>query len=102
MKRVYTAPNLPDAHLLCELLQQAGIAAHVFNENAASLNGLVPVSTSLPQVWIAQPHQADHANQVITDYQTRQPVAISWHCGQCGEANPGEFESCWQCQTVMG
>ncbi|MEI6738332.1 MAG: DUF2007 domain-containing protein, partial [Pseudomonadota bacterium] len=57
MKRVYTAMHLPDAHLLRDLLQQAGIPAHVFNENAASAIGLVPVSTALPEVWISQVHQ---------------------------------------------
>jgi hypothetical protein len=97
MKRVYTAPNLPDAHLLRELLQQAGIAAHVFNENAASLIGLVPITTAQPQVWIAQVHQEQHAKNVIADYQNRRAVATTWQCVQCTETNPGEFDVCWNC-----
>jgi cadmium resistance protein CadD (predicted permease) len=100
MKRVYTAPNLPDAHLLRDLLMQAGIAAHVFNENAASLIGLVPVSTGQPQVWIAQLHQEDHAKEIIADYQTRSAATATWICRQCGEENPGEFETCWQCGSL--
>jgi hypothetical protein len=100
MKRVYTAPNLVDAHLLRDLLQQGGIAAHVFNENAASLIGLVPVSTGQPQVWIAQIHQEEHAKSIVADYQTRRALTSTWACLQCGEDNPGEFETCWQCTNL--
>jgi hypothetical protein len=99
MKRVYTAPNLPDAHLLRDLLERAGIPAHVFNENAASIVGLAPVSSCQPQVWIAQPHQEQHARAVITDYQTRRPEREMWICRGCAESNPGEFDSCWSCGT---
>ena len=97
MKRVYTASNLPDAHLLRDLLQQAGIAAHVFNENAASLIGLVPVVTGQPQIWIAQAHQEAHAKSVITEFQSRAPNATTWICTSCNEVNPGEFDFCWRC-----
>jgi hypothetical protein len=102
MKRVYTAVNLPDAHLLRDLLQQAGIAAHVFNENANSLLGFVPVSAGQPQVWIAQLHQEPHAQAVIADYQSRRPTNETRWCSSCGESNPGEFDFCWKCGTTLG
>ena len=101
MKRVYTALNLPDAHLLRDLLQQAGIAAHVFNENANSLVGLVPVAAGQPQVWIAQPHQERHAKAVIADYQSRSPTTVIKTCAACGESSPGEFDSCWNCGAAF-
>jgi Putative prokaryotic signal transducing protein len=101
MKRVYNALNLPDAHLLRDLLEQAGIPAHVFNENAASIIGLAPVSSCQPQVWIAQPHQEQHANAVVTDYQTRMPTTTIKNCVGCGEPNPGEFECCWRCGGTL-
>jgi len=101
MKRVYNAQNLPDAHLLRDLLQQAGIAAHVFNENANSLLGLVPVSAGQPQVWITQAHQEPHAKAVIADYQSRCPSTETRHCAACGESNPGEFDYCWNCGTTL-
>ena len=101
MKRVYTAMHLPDAHLLRDLLQQAGIPAHVFNENAASAIGLVPVSTALPEVWISQVHQEQHAKTIICDYQTRRATTETWPCKSCDETNPGEFDSCWNCGTAL-
>lgn len=102
MKRVYSALHLPDAHLLRDLLAHAGIPAFVFNENAASAIGLVPVGTAQPQVWIAQPHQEQHARAIIADYQTRPATIDTWTCAHCNEVNPGEFESCWQCSAVRG
>ncbi|MFN7221392.1 MAG: DUF2007 domain-containing protein [Burkholderiales bacterium] len=101
MKRVYTAPNLPDAHLLRDLLQQAGIPAHVFNENANSLIGLVPVPSGQPQVWITQPHQEAHAKSVIADYQTRHSTIETRVCATCHEVSPGEFDFCWNCQQPL-
>lgn len=101
MKRVYTALNLPDAHLLRDLLQHAGIAAHVFNENANSLIGFLPVTSGLPQVWITQVHQEQHANAVIADYQTRSPTTVTRQCAACAESSPGEFDSCWNCGAVF-
>ena len=97
MKRVYNALHLPDAHLLRDLLQHAGIPAFVFNENAASAIGLVPVSSAQPQVWIAQAHQEHHAEAIIRDYQTRDATTETWICQNCTESNPGEFDCCWQC-----
>jgi hypothetical protein len=97
MKRVYTALNLPDAHLLRDLLERSGIAAHVFNENAASIVGLAPVPSCMPQVWIAQPHQESHARDVIADFQSRPATTETTQCMACGESSPGEFETCWNC-----
>jgi ribosomal protein L40E len=101
MKRVYNALNLPDAHLLRDLLQQAGIAAHVFNENANSLVGFVPVASGQPQVWITQVHQEPHAKAVIADYQSRAATTQTHICAACGESNPGEFDYCWKCGATL-
>ena len=97
MKLVYNALNLPDAHLVRDLLEHAGIATHVFNTHAISSLGLVPVSATCPQVWIVQLHQAPHAAALIADYQQRAPQVTNWQCEKCGESNPGDFEICWQC-----
>ena len=43
MRRVYTAATLPEAHLIRQLLESAGINARVFNENAQGAIGELPV-----------------------------------------------------------
>ena len=97
MKRIYTAANLADAHLVRDLLQQAGIAAHIFNEYAMAAMGDVPMGSAYPQIWIPQLHQEQHARAVIADYETRAPQTAIKTCGACNETSPGEFELCWSC-----
>ena len=94
MKRIYTAANLADAHLVRDLLLQAGIAVHVFNEYAMAALGDVPMGSAYPQLWISQLHQEQHARAVITDYEQRPAQTDIKNCLSCQETNPGEFELC--------
>ncbi|MEP7155883.1 MAG: DUF2007 domain-containing protein [Betaproteobacteria bacterium] len=102
MKRIYSAQNLAEAYLVRDLLTQAGVAAHVFNEHAMAAMGELAVGAAYPQVWIAQAHQEQHARAVITDYESRPPSTSVRNCMACGEENPGEFEVCWKCATPLG
>jgi hypothetical protein len=102
MKRVYTAANLADAHLVRDLLQQAGIAAHILNEYAMAAMGELPMGSAYPQIWIPQPQQEQHARAVIADYERRQPQTATKICQACAETSPGEFELCWNCGAVLG
>lgn len=97
MKRIYTAANLPDAQLVHDLLEQAGVAAHIFNANAMAALGDLPMSAAYPQVWIAQLHQEQHARAVIAQYQEPRPNLAGKVCAECNEASPGEFDLCWNC-----
>ncbi len=97
VKRIYTAANLADAHLVRDLLQHAGIAVHIFNEYAMAALGDVPMGSAYPQIWISQLHQEQHARAVIADYEQRPPQTAIKNCLPCGETNPGEFELCWNC-----
>ena len=97
MKRVHTASNLPEAHLLVDLLADRGIRARIFNANASSLVGELPIDAALPQVWVDDPADASRAREVIHEY-TRHPVSTAVvKCGKCGEENPASFDLCWNC-----
>ncbi len=102
MKRIYTAQNLPEAYLVCDLLTHAGVAAHVFNQHAMAAMGETAVGSSYPQVWIAQEHQERHARTVITEYESQPALTTLKHCAACGEQSPGEFELCWSCAAPLG
>lgn len=65
MLRLYTAANLPDAHMLRQLLAQAGIEAHVFNENAQSGMGEIPFTHAWPEVWLALPADEKQAREIV-------------------------------------
>jgi hypothetical protein len=101
MKFVYSAANLPDAQLVHDLLQQAGVPAHIFNANASAAIGELPLSAACPQVWIAQGHQEGHARSVIADYLRPGPEPAGKTCSRCAEGSPGQFELCWNCGAVL-
>jgi hypothetical protein len=96
MKRVHTAANLPVAHLLLDLLADRGIRARVFNANASSLAGELPIDASLPQVWVENPGDAPRAREIIDAY-LRSASGPSRECPACGEENPSAFDLCWAC-----
>jgi len=100
MKRVHTAANLPEAHLILDLLAHRGIRARIFNANASSLAGELPIDASLPQVWVEHPRDADRARELIEEF-LRSGSGPSRKCPACGEENPPAFDLCWSCGTGL-
>ena len=102
MKRVYSAANLPDAHIIANLLTQSGIAVQIFNTNAVGALGELPVDSAQPQVWIEDDAQETRARDLIQAHQKAYIGPAQRLCPECGEANPGNFETCWNCAAVFG
>ena len=93
MRRVYTAATLPEAHLIRQLLESAGINARVFNENAQGAIGELPVTAAWPDVWIVQDCQF-RAARVLIQY-NESSSGSELLCNSCGEISPGRFKMCW-------
>lgn len=101
MKRVHSAANLPEAHLLVDLLADRGIRARIFNANAASIAGELPIDAALPQVWVDDPADATRARAVIDAF-TRIPASsATLKCPACGEDSPASFDLCWSCSAGL-
>ena len=101
LKRVYTAANLPEAHLLSDLLAARGIRARIFNANASSLLGELPIEASLPQVWVEDPADVARARELIDEFLRPTHPGPAIICPKCGEENPPSFDFCWSCGTVL-
>ena len=99
MFRLYTAANLPEAHLVLHRLQAAGIKAKVFNENAQGGLGELPVT--YPEIWVEQATDVEKGRNIIREFEQSDVVATSRVCAQCGEENPANFEVCWQCGSPI-
>jgi hypothetical protein len=97
LKKVYTAANLPEAHLLADWLADRGVRTRIFNANASSLAGELPIEASLPQIWVEDPGDADRARELIEGYLHAGPMGPPISCPSCGEENPASFEVCWSC-----
>lgn len=100
MKRVHIAPTLLDAQLAVDALSCLGIATHILNANAAGALGEVPFMQAQPEVWVDDDTQAARAREVLAGLRNA-PLRDEKTCPQCGEANPGNFLSCWQCGGTL-
>jgi hypothetical protein len=96
MRRFCSAANLPEAHLLRHLLQQAGIEARVFNENAQGGVGEIPFVHAWPELWLMDEGDLERAQAVLDVFETTDHSATHT-CPACRESNPGTFEICWHC-----
>jgi hypothetical protein len=96
VKKVHAAATLAEAHLLVDLLADRGIRARIFNANASSLAGELPIDAALPQVWVDDPTHAERARALIDDF-SRSPSKPTRKCAACNEDNPGSFDLCWNC-----
>lgn len=99
MKHIFYSNNIAEVYLVCHLLRSHGIAAEVDNEILLAARGDVPPTdtSSMPCVWIADESRAAEAERIIRD---RKPHVVEeeWTCAGCGNANPGTFTACWNCQ----
>ena len=97
MKRVHAAANLPEAHLLVDLLADRGIRAQIFNANASSLAGELPIDAARPQLWVDDPADAARAREVIEEFTRGTASTATLKCPACGEESPASFDLCWSC-----
>lgn len=102
MKRVYSAAHLPEARILADLLASLGIRARIFNANASSLAGELPIDCASPQLWVEDPADADRARAAIDAFLRRAPAAGTRTCPECGEESPADFDLCWRCGRSLG
>lgn len=97
MKKIYTAANLMEAHLMLDLLGHAGIKARLFNENAQGGLGEIPFTHAYPEVWLVNEHDLERAQAVVSHYDHSPVEAGTVICKGCGEENPRNFQLCWHC-----
>jgi hypothetical protein len=101
MQRLYSAANLPEAHLVRGLLAAAGIEARVLNEYAGGALGELPFAEVAPSVWIEEERDLTRARKVVATYESAESVSGTMRCNTCGEENPCDFAICWQCQRPL-
>jgi len=102
LKKLYSAVSLPDAHLIRNLLEEAGIEAHVLNENAQGGVGQLPVMEAYPQIWIVDERDLPRARKLIEAFESMPAIGNNLRCTYCSEDNPSTFQLCWNCGSSLG
>lgn len=71
---------------------------NIFNANASSAMGEIPLDAALPQLWVENPAHAAFARSLIDEYLRKPSAGGGVHfCPSCGEENPATFDLCWNC-----
>lgn len=101
MKRVYAAADLVEATLISDLLRTEGIKNHVLNVNARGGLGDIPFTHAYPEVWVEQEEHFQRARRLIEAFERKNVDNSQRTCRHCGDLNPSNFASCWQCGEPM-
>jgi hypothetical protein len=101
LKKVYTATDPADAHLLKGLLEGDNIPAEVRGEHLYAMRGHLPITQeTCPSVWILENGDFERAIELVTAIRQEGAAATDgargWRCG-CGEENERQFSECWRC-----
>jgi len=100
MKRVYTADNRALAWHMKNVLESNTVEAEVRNDTLHSAQGGVPVTECNPEVWVVNDSDEETALGIVAEQlKVESSEADQWQCDNCGEANFGQFELCWNCQS---
>lgn len=100
MRRVHIAPTLLDAQLVSDTLADLGIPNRILNVHAAGALGDLPFLQAQPEVWIEDDAQAERAREALLHMQAVS-IGDGAPCPRCGEINPGNFLSCWNCGGAL-
>ena len=99
LRKVYTATDPADAHLLKGLLEGENIAAEVRGEHLYGMRGHVPITPdTCPSVWVVDDADFGRATERVAEVRGGRPVgdAGTWRC-RCQEENERQFTECWRC-----
>ncbi len=81
-------------------LEAEGIPCQMRNQMTAGLSPEIPLSESMPELWIVEDDMLPRALQVIEAIKSA-PISSgkSWTCLECGEVLEPQFSSCWKCNA---
>ena len=102
MKKIYTANDPAEAHLVRGIVESHGIKCEVRGEQLFGSRGELPVTMeTLPSVWIFDDNEYQRAIELIEAYDSRNKEttegAAVWRCSKCGEESESQFTQCWNC-----
>lgn len=84
------------------VLESNDIATFMKNQFATSGAGELPFVEVIPQLWVLNEADADHAKALIREL--RDPVSLekpqAWICPGCETQQEAAFTHCWKCSSA--
>ena len=101
-KKIYSAANATEAHLIQGLLECQSIETSLSGESLSTAWGGLQTDFNEVEILVDEEKYTE-AVEIIANYEEilRQPVqdGQSWECEECQKVNPDTFEICWNCQA---
>ena len=81
------------------ILEAEGIETHVRNRDLVGMMTEVPIPEFFPALCVMKDEDHPRALAVLEERMLAdaERVGEQWDCAECGEENPGTFDSCWSC-----
>ena len=102
-KKIYSAANAVEAHMIQGLLEQESIGTNLSGESLSTAWGGLQTDFNEVEILVEEEKYAE-ALQIIANYEDilKQPAqnGESWECEECNKVNPKTFEMCWSCQAI--
>ena len=80
---VYKSGSIQEAHLVCDLLQTAGIEARIASDGVENVVGEVPFQIAGSPIWVPS-DQEQKARAVLAEHRANRnlkPPLFCYHCG---------------------
>ena len=101
MTEIFVHPDLTQMAHCRSILEEAGIECVIRNEATHDLMAGLPDPLRQPVLCVKNDADAERARELLRDFESAEKSdAPEWKCPQCGETVPGNFSSCWKCETL--
>ena len=100
MTEIFVHPDPTQLAHCRSILEEAGIACFIRNEDTHDLIAGLPDPLRQPSLFVNEDADAERARELLRDVQGAETRDTpDWKCPQCGETVPGNFGACWKCET---
>ena len=101
MTEIFVHPDPTQLAHCRSILEEAGIACFIRNEETHDLIAGLPDPMRQPSLCVTNDADAERARELLRDLGGEgKSDAPEWKCPKCGETVPGNFSSCWKCETL--
>ncbi len=101
MREVFVNQDHARVGFYKSILDEAGIANFIRNENSNNSLAEMPSPVFFPALCVIHDEDYDRAMQILGEiYYAAPSQAADWRCQKCGEEVPGTFDSCWKCGAL--
>ncbi len=100
MRKLCESSSLLDLQLVADYLQSEKVPVEILNEHQGGSPVVPHWGLSVwAELWVRNDTQFERAKLLLEQYRAQrdQPPGSEWACPNCGEYNPGNFETCWHC-----